>query len=141
MDQELKQYLEERLGSFEARLVGMDGRLGSFETRFVEMDERMSSFETHIDERLSSFESQMDERFSSFESRIEGRLDARLDAFKTDLRAEIEDSETRLLTAFHGWARPMEIRVNSVSTLSAGFEERLALAEDRISKLERRQKS
>lgn len=49
-----------------------------------------------------------------------------------------ENTETKLLTAFHGWARSMEIRVRNASTLTMGFDERLALAEERISELERR---
>jgi hypothetical protein len=52
----------------------------------------------------------------------------------------IEKVETNLLTAFHGWARSMEIRVRGVSGTTAGFDERLALAEERISELERKRR-
>ena len=50
----------------------------------------------------------------------------------------VEQTETKLLAAFHGWARSMEIRVRGVGAVAMGFDERLALAEDRISELERR---
>jgi len=62
-------------------------------------------------------------------------------AVRVDLRADIEKSETNLLRAFHGWARSMEIRVRGISAVSTGFEERLAMAEERISEVERRQAS
>lgn len=51
---------------------------------------------------------------------------------------QLERVETRLLSAFHGWARTMEIRVRTTSSSVAGFEERLALAEERIGELERK---
>ena len=47
-----------------------------------------------------------------------------------------EAVETRLLTAFHGWARPVEIRLRSASTSVQGFDERLALLEERVSRIE-----
>jgi hypothetical protein len=49
-----------------------------------------------------------------------------------------EKVETNLLSAFHGWARSMEIRVRNSGSMVTGFDERLALAEERISELERR---
>jgi hypothetical protein len=64
-----------------------------------------------------------------------------LEAMESRTNARIEKAETNLLTAFHGWARSMEIRVRSVSTITAGFDERLALAEERISELERKKAS
>jgi hypothetical protein len=54
------------------------------------------------------------------------------------LNARVEKVETNLVTTFRGWARAMEIRVRGVSSVTAGFDERLALAEERISALERK---
>ena len=65
-------------------------------------------------------------------------LKAYLVAMEERLNARIEKTETNLLTAFHGWARAMEIRVRGVSTMSTGYDERLALVEERLSELERR---
>ena len=48
----------------------------------------------------------------------------------------IEKTETNLLKAFHKWARPMELRVNGMTTLVTGFDERLALIESRLFDLE-----
>lgn len=68
-----------------------------------------------------------------------------LEAMETRLREHAEKIgervETNLLRAFHGWARSMEIRVRGVTGVATGFEERLALAEERISEVERRQAS
>ena len=63
------------------------------------------------------------------------------EALEERLLARIEKTETNLLGAFYGWARPMEIRVDSVTKTVMGFDERLALAERRISELERRRAS
>ena len=52
-----------------------------------------------------------------------------------------KQTETKLLSAFHGWARSMEIRVRDSSSITMGFDERLALAEERIAELERRRDS
>jgi hypothetical protein len=68
-------------------------------------------------------------------------LDGRFDGLEARLNARIEQSETSLLTAFHGWARSMEIRVRGVSSVAMGFDERLALAEERIAELERKKAS
>jgi hypothetical protein len=64
-----------------------------------------------------------------------------LEAMGARLEARVEKAETNLLSAFHGWARDMEIRVRGVSGMATGFDERLALAEERISELERRRAS
>jgi hypothetical protein len=58
-----------------------------------------------------------------------------------DVEKRIEQVETNLLGAFYGWARPMEIRVDGMTKTVMGFDERLALAERRISELERKKAS
>ena len=68
----------------------------------------------------------MDQRFVEVEQRLEQR---------------IGKVETSLLGAFYGWARPMEIRVDGMTKTVMGFDERLALAERRISELERKRAS
>jgi hypothetical protein len=72
----------------------------------------------------------MDNELKQYQAEMEERLSKRLGE-------RIEKAETNLLTAFHGWTRSMEIRVRGVSGVTAGFDERLALAEERISELER----
>jgi hypothetical protein len=69
---------------------------------------------------------------------MDNELKQYLEAMEKRLETSIEKSETNLLTAFHGWARAMEIRVRGVSGISTGFDERLALVEERVSELERK---
>lgn len=69
----------------------------------------------------------MDHRLDSIETRIE-RIE--------ELGQKIDEVETSLHKAFHTWARPIELRGNQVVTMIKGLEERLALAEQRISELE-----
>ena len=77
-------------------------------------------------------------------------LDTALDKLKSEIVAAISaseertteqmrDTETKLLRAFHGWARPAEIRIRDQATLAHGFDERLALLEERVSHLERKE--
>jgi hypothetical protein len=66
---------------------------------------------------------------------MEGRVVA---ALKSYVDERSEKVETRLLSAFHGWARSMEIKVRGVSTITGGFDERLSLVEERVSDLERK---
>jgi len=110
MDQELREYLETLTG----QVVSLGERMSSLETGMSSIDTRMSSLETRMATRddLASLESRMME--------------------------QIEKTETRLLTAFHQSARPMEIRVRNVAATATGADERLALLEERISQLERR---
>ena len=68
---------------------------------------------------------------------MDEELKQHLAAMENRLNERIERSETALLSAFHRWARSMEIRVRHSGNAVAGFDERLTLAEERISDLER----
>ncbi len=118
MDQELKQYLETNFARMDARFEQIDGRFEQIDGRFEQIDGRFE----RIDERFA----EVDRRAEALEERLIGR---------------IEKVETSLLGAFYGWARPMEIRVNGMTSTVMGFDERLALAEQRISELERKRAS
>jgi len=72
------------------------------------------------------------------ENELKNHLDAMEARLMTHIDTRIEKSETNLLTAFHGWARAMEIRVRGVSGMATGFDERPALVEERVSELERK---
>jgi hypothetical protein len=82
-----------------------------------------------LKEYLDGNFSRIDERFVSVDQRF------------AEMEQRIEKVETNLLGAFYGWARPMEIRVDGMTKTVMGFDERLALAERRISELERRRAS
>jgi chorismate synthase len=77
----------------------------------------------YIDQRSEDLQKYIDHRSEDLQKHIDQRS---------------EKVETNLLSAFHGWARSMEIRVRNSGSMVTGFDERLALAEERISELERR---
>jgi hypothetical protein len=98
------------------------------------MDNELKQFLTAMEERLT-------EVAKATEQRLEGKIDASADRLRTEFGEKIRESETKLLGAFHGWARSMEIRVRSTNSNVATLDERLALAEERISELERHKAS
>jgi len=82
-----------------------------------------------LKEYLDANFARIDERFVSVNQKF------------AEVEQRIEKVETSLLAAFYGWARPMEIRVSGMTKTVMGFDERLALAEQRISELERKRVS
>jgi len=111
VDQELKQYLDAKFAHVDAELAHVDAKVAQMDAKFAQIDERFAE------------------------------VDRRAEAMEASLRALIEKTETNLLGAFYNWARPMEARVQSVSTMVSGFDLRLGLAEQRISELERKRAS
>lgn len=65
-------------------------------------------------------------------------LKAEFALLREHVTAECEKVETKLLSAFHGWARSMEVRMRGAVAVVSGFEERLTFIEERIGELERR---
>lgn len=65
---------------------------------------------------------------------MEERLNSSIDA-------KLERLETNLLSAFHSWARPMEIKVRDVSGVAFGISETMALIEERLLNLEGRKRA
>jgi hypothetical protein len=63
--------------------------------------------------------------------------DRRAEAIAKNLAARIEKVEASLLGAFVSWARPMEIRVNNLTSTDLGLDERLTAIEHVVSQLER----
>jgi chromosome segregation ATPase len=118
MDQELKQYLDANFARMDERFAGIDEKFAGIDEKFAGIDEKFA---------------RIDESFAD--------VDRRAEAMESRLTALVEKTETNLLGAFYGWARPMEIRVDSVTKTVMGFDERLALAERRISELERKRAS
>jgi predicted nucleic acid-binding Zn-ribbon protein len=97
------------------------------------MDDELKQALGQISQRLDVFETRFDQfetRFDQFETRFD-QVDKRFD----DTNERISDTETKLLTAFYDWARPVETRVNK--QLPA-IDERLGWLEARVAQLERR---
>jgi hypothetical protein len=55
---------------------------------------------------------------------------------KTWIKEQLEQTETRLLTAFHGWASPVDARVRSHATALHALDLEMDALTDRLKKLE-----
>ena len=88
-----------------------------------------------LTERLRETEQRFTERLHDTEERFTEQLRQNEERTTEQMR----DTEIKLLRAFHGWARPAEIRIRDQATLTHGFDERLALIEERVSHLERKE--
>ena len=67
---------------------------------------------------------------------LKSELKSEIAETKSELIEAMRDMQTEVLRAFHGWARPAEIRMNSLTTNVQGYDERLALLEQRVSRIE-----
>lgn len=83
----------------------------------------------------------MDPELQQALSQLEGRLAARIDGVENRLRTYIEErseeTETKLLSAFHNWAQTFEVRARGTSAAVCEFDERLVMIEERLARLER----
>ena len=121
MDSELKEYLEAMEGRLGAKLDGLEGLLEAMEGRLGAMEARLDATEARLD---------------ATEAHL-GAMEARLDAMEARLEAKIEKVETTLLTEFHKWASPAELRARSHAAAIRALDlETEALAE-RVAKLEK----
>jgi hypothetical protein len=69
---------------------------------------------------------------------MDAELKQALAELETRLSDRIENTETKLLTAFHNWAQTYEVRARGTVTAVHEFEDRLGFVEERLNKLERR---
>jgi hypothetical protein len=97
------------------------------------MDEELKSYfgqlRTYLDGRFAA----IDAKFVAIDANF-----AAIDAKFAEVRAEIEATETRLLTEFWKWGRMSDQRTRRVEQSDAITAERLAGLEDRIFTLERK---
>jgi hypothetical protein len=80
-----------------------------------------------VDQELKEY---LDSRFSAMEDKM--------DTGFREVRAEIEATETRLLSEFWKWGRASDLRMRRVEHSDATTNERLAAVEERIFTLERK---
>lgn len=85
------------------------------------MTERIEATEAHMTERIDATEARMTERMEVTEARMAER---------------IESTETRLLTEFHKWASPTEMRMRSHSAALSAIDLEIEDLKDRVKKLE-----
>jgi len=74
-----------------------------------------------------TMDAELKQALVDMETRIYQHVDERL-----------ENTETKLLTAFHNWAQTYEARARGTVTSVHAFEDRLGFVEERLNKLERR---
>jgi hypothetical protein len=130
MDPELKQALSDMENRFYQHV---DARLTTTETKLNDLDQRLQATERRFGERLQATESRVGERLQATEHWFSEQLQANELKFSDRL----EGMETKLLTAFHDWARTYEVRARGTSTAVRELDERLGMVEERIAKLER----
>ena len=63
-------------------------------------------------------------------------LKTELAALEERLKGHVEHIETRLLTAFHGWATSAEIKLRSGRENTTFLEQRLEIVEQRLTRIE-----
>jgi len=141
MDTELKQALSDMENRFYQHV---DARLTTTEMKLNDLDERLQATEHRFSEQLQVTEHRFSEQLQATERRFSERLQVTEHWFSEQLQANelkfsdrLEGMETKLLTAFHDWARTYEVRARGTGTAVRELDERLGIVEERIAKLER----
>jgi dienelactone hydrolase len=62
-----------------------------------------------------------------------------MEALRTELTERIEKTETTLLTEFHKWASPAELRQRSHAAAMRAFDAELEGVSERVTRLEKRE--
>jgi hypothetical protein len=83
----------------------------------------------------------MDDDLKTYLEAMESRLRDHAEEMKRELREHTETVETRLLLEFWKWARQADARYRQHHSAVTGLDERLMLAEDRITTIERRDRA
>ncbi len=113
------------------------------------MDEDLKQFlvaiEVRLHERLDVVERRFDARFEQIDARFE-QIDARFEQIDTrfeqidarfeQIEARIEATETKLLTAFHNWASPMDMRARTHAAAIKALDAEYEYLSDRVTKLD-----
>jgi hypothetical protein len=81
---------------------------------------------------LDALRAEGNQRFDQIDQRFD-QIDQRFDRLRNDMIEQMRNMQTEVLRAFHGWARPLEIRLRAIQPI----EERLGLLEERVSAIER----
>jgi hypothetical protein len=63
---------------------------------------------------------------------LNAKIDHTSDALQAQLHTDLEALETKLLTAFHRWASPLEARVRSHSAVLQALDAELGAISDRL---------
>ena len=94
-----------------------------------------------MDNELKQYLEAMDQRMQATEQRLIARIDSLEGsgkALEERLTERMRDTQTALLTEFHKWASPVEMRVRSHSSVLRAMDADLEYLQERVKKLEDR---
>ncbi|HEX3877704.1 MAG TPA: hypothetical protein VHW24_12005 [Bryobacteraceae bacterium] len=100
-------------------------------TAIEEIAGRMERVESSLSARMERVESGLSARME----RVESDLTARIERVESDLSARMERVETNLLTEFHKWASPVEMRLRSHGAAIRAVDLQQEAVTDSIGKL------
>jgi len=106
------------------RIGPLETGIGQLETGIGQLDTKIGQLDTKIGHKIGQLEAKI------------AQLETRLDRVETDLAEKIERVETTLLTEFHKWASPMDMRQKSHSAALRALDLELESVDDRVKKLE-----
>jgi hypothetical protein len=102
-----------------------------------------------LDEELKQYLVAMEQRLMGMEQHLQGmeqrmlameqRLNTRIDEVKAYVDERCERVETTLLTEFHKWASPVEMRLRSHSSVLPTLDMDFEALSDRIKRIEGRE--
>ena len=102
---------------------------------------RLGALEARVDTRLGALEARVDAKLEnlakSFSSELSTKLTASLEAFEVRVDAKLERLETKLLTEFHKWASPQEMRQRTHSAALRAIDIEIETLAERVTNLER----
>ena len=133
MDTDLRQYLEEMKADIKAHTA-------------EQIDAAEQRLKAHTAGQIDASEQRLSAhtagQINASEQRLNAHTASQIDAAEQRLKAytgqECERVETKLLTEFHKWGSTSDIRTHEALRHGATLEERMIVAEDRISAIERR---
>ena len=105
---------------------------------------QLTTLHTDITGRIDVLRTELTERVDGLRTELTGRVDGlrtglteRIHSLRIELIDRIEKTETTLLTEFHKWASPVELRQRSHAAAMRAFDAELEAVSDRVTKLER----
>jgi hypothetical protein len=151
MDQELKDYLDQRFASVDQRFASVDRRFDAMDQRFDAMDQRFDAMDRRFDAMDQRFDA-MDQRFASvdrrsveMEQRFTERIDAatasmfqRMDEMAAALEEGYRDTQTEVLKAIYSLGVRLESRAGAQEAVITSIQQRQASVEARLLEIEKR---
>jgi flagellar capping protein FliD len=93
---------------------------------------RLSAKIERVETSLLSSQERLNAKIDS----VEERLNAKIDSVEARLNSKIERVETSLLTEFHKWASPVEMRMRTHAAALRAVDLEIEALSDRVTKLE-----